>query len=55
MPDGTEHEPPQTDWQAECTKAQRAAECFRQLYLDAMAQLADMRVNFTLAQQEKRP
>jgi len=52
MPDDVRE--PTVNWQDECMKAQRVADCFRQLYLEAMAQLADLRVSFTLAQQEKR-
>jgi hypothetical protein len=54
MPDGSEYEgSPPIDWQEECKKAQSAAQCFRQLYMEAMANLADLRVSLTLMQQEK--
>jgi len=54
MPDGSEYEgPPPIDWQEECKKAQRVGECFRSLYMEAMANLADLRVSLTLMQQEK--
>jgi len=53
MPDDARYEPLPIDWQEECKKAQRVGECFRQLYMEAMAQLADLRVSFTIAQQEK--
>jgi hypothetical protein len=48
MPDDV-HEP-EINWQEECMKARQVSECYRQLYMEAMANLADMRVSFSMMQ-----
>jgi hypothetical protein len=50
VPDGSEE--PKIDWQAECFKARQTSDCFRQLYLEAVAHVADLRVELTLRRRD---